>query len=208
MQAWAGERQGLGLRELVRQQSSLDQSEIQAIRSITAARKVKKAIELQGMRPNADLKSAAKALQKVVDVGSQASSDLLQLEEQLETDEQDDQPIIELVVSDFGGPPPHKRLHRTDGKKKHHHHHHHDEDQDEEKAKKVEQEKEQSDQDVESKQFDPDDLEAYTANTINNNFNEVRRKGLSRRHDGDKKSTVDLATTLSEASKKPAEKAT
>ena len=83
MQAWAGERQGLGLRELVGQQSSLDQSEIQAIRSITAARKMKKAIELRGMRPNSDLKSAAKALQKAVDVGSRARSELLQLEERL-----------------------------------------------------------------------------------------------------------------------------
>lgn len=61
---------------------------------------------------------------------------------------------------------------------------------------------------MESKQFDPDDLEAYTANAVNNNFNEVRRKGLAVRNTGDKKSAVDLATTLSEASKKPAEKAT
>lgn len=208
MEARVSQRQGLGLRELLREQSSLDQSEIQAIRSITAARKVKKAIELQGMRPNADLKSAAKALQKVVDVSSQARPELLQLEEQLQADEQDDQPIIELVVSDFGGPPPHKRLHRTDGKKKHHHHHHHHDDEDEEKAKKVEQEKDQSDQDVESKQFDPDDLEAYTANAVNNNFNEVRRKGLAAHNAGDKKSAIDLATTLGEASKKPAERAT
>jgi hypothetical protein len=208
MQARAGERQGLGLRALARQQSSLDQSEVQAIRSITAARKMKKAIEHQGMRPDVDLQGAAKALQKVVDVRSQARSDLLQLEEQLETDEQDDQPIIELVVSDFGGPPPHKRLHRTDGKKKHHHHHHHDDDQDGEKAKEAEQEKDQSDQDVESKQFDPDDLEAYTANAVNNNFNEVRRKGLAAHRAGGAKSAVDLATTLSEASKKAAEKAT
>lgn len=120
-------------------------------------------------------------------------------------EEQDDQPIIELVVSDFGAPPPHKRLHRTDGKKHHHHHHKHDEDKDEEKAKKVEQEKDQPDQDVESKQFDPDDLEAYTANAVNNNFNEVRRKGLAAHNADGKKSAVDLATTLSEASKKPAE---
>ena len=83
MQAWAGERQGLGLRELLGQQSALDQSEIQAIRSISAARKMKKSIELQGMRPDADLKSAAKALKKVVDPGSQARSELLQLEEHL-----------------------------------------------------------------------------------------------------------------------------
>lgn len=61
----------------------MDQSEIQAIKSITVARKMKKAIELQGMRPDADLKSATKALQKVVDARSQARTDLLQLEEQL-----------------------------------------------------------------------------------------------------------------------------
>jgi hypothetical protein len=83
MQAWASERQGLGLRELLGQQSALDQSEIQAIRSISAARKMRKSIELQGMRPDADLKSAAKALKKVVDPGSQARSALLQLEEHL-----------------------------------------------------------------------------------------------------------------------------
>lgn len=153
------------------------------------------------MTADVDLKSATKALQKVVGARSQDWPDLLQLEEQLQTDEQDDQPIIELVVSDFGGPPPHKRLHRTDGKKKHHHHHHHDDDKDEEKAK------DQADQDVESKQFDPDDLEAYTANAVNNNFNEVRRKGLAARDAGDKKSAVDLATTLSEAGKKVADKA-
>lgn len=135
------------------------------------------------MTADADLKSATKALQKVVGGRGQKWSDLLQLEEQLQTDEQDDQPIIELVVSDFGGPPPHKRLHRTDGKKKHHHHHHHDDDKDEEKGKQA---KDQADQDVESKQFDPDDLEAYTANAVNNNFNEVRRKGLAARNAGDK----------------------
>lgn len=156
------------------------------------------------MTADVDLKSATKALQKVVGARSQERSDLLQLEEQLQMDEQDDQPIIELVVSDFGGPPPHKRLHRTDGKKKHHHHHH-DDDQDDEKAKQA---KDQADQDVDSKQFDPDDLEAYTANAVNNNFNEVRRKGLAARDAGDKKSAVDLATTLSEAGKKTAEKAT
>lgn len=40
-----------------------------------------------------------------------------------------DQPIIELVVSDFGNNAPNKRLHRVDGKKhKHHHHHKHSED--------------------------------------------------------------------------------
>jgi hypothetical protein len=83
MQAWASERQGLGLRELLGQQSALDQSEIQAIRSISAARKMEKSIELQGMRPDTDLKSAAKALKKVVDPGSQARSALLQLEEHL-----------------------------------------------------------------------------------------------------------------------------
>jgi hypothetical protein len=160
------------------------------------------------MTANADLEGAAQALHKVVDAGSQASSDLLQLEEQLEAGEQDDQPIIELVVSDFGGPPPHKRLHRTDGKKKHHHHRHHDEDEDEGQAKKAEQEKDQPDQDVESKQFDPGDLEAYTANAVNNNFNEVRRKGLAGHHAGDKKGAVDLAATLGEARKKPAERAT
>lgn len=118
-------------------------------------------------------------------------------------DEQDDQPIIELVVSDFGGPPPHKRLHRADGKKKHHHHHHDDE---EEKAKKAKQEQEQTDPEVESKQFDPADLAAYTANAVNNNFNEVRRRGLAARRSGDR--NVDLATSLSEAARKPAEKAT
>ena len=156
------------------------------------------------MTADVDLNSATKALQKVVGARGQDWSDLLQLEEQLQTDEQDDQPIIELVVSDFGGPPPHKRLHRTDGKKKHHHHHHHDDDKDEEKAKQA---KDQADQDVESKQFDPDDLEAYTANAVNNNFNEVRRKGLAARNADDKKGAVDLATTLSEAGKKPADKA-
>ena len=119
-------------------------------------------------------------------------------------DEQDDQPIIELVVSDFGGPPPHKRLHRADGKKKHHHHHHHDDE--EEKAKKEKQEQEQTDPEVESKQFDPADLAAYTANAVNNNFNEVRRRGLAARRSGDR--NVDLATSLSEAARKPAEKAT
>ena len=44
---------------------------------------MKQAIELRGMRPNTDLKSAAKALQKAVDVGSRARSELLQLEERL-----------------------------------------------------------------------------------------------------------------------------
>lgn len=197
MKARATERQGLGVQELLREQSSLDLYEIQAIRSITAARKQKKAIEQQGMRPAAGLKEAARALQKVVDGRGRARSDLLQLEGQLEADEQDDQPIIELVVSDFGGPPPHKRLHRADGKKKHHHHHHHhhEEDEDDEQAKKAKQE-DQADPDVESKEFDPDDLEAYTANAVNNNFNEVRRRGLATRNAGDKKSTVDLAATL------------
>lgn len=102
---------------------------------------MKKEIEKQGMRPDADLRSAVMALKKVVDPGSQEQSDLLQLDEHLQVDERDDQPIIELVVSDFGGPPPHKRLHRTDGKKKHHHHHHH-EDEEEEKTKKQDKEKE------------------------------------------------------------------
>lgn len=118
------------------------------------------------MRPDVELKSAAKALKKVVDPGSQTQSDLLQLDEHLQVDEQDDQPIIELVVSDFGGPPPHKRLHRTDGKKKHHHHHHKHEEE-EEKAKKAKQEQEPADGDVDSKQFDPADLAAYTANAVN-----------------------------------------
>lgn len=197
MKTLVSERQGLGVRQLLREPSSLDQSEIQAIRSITAARKQKKAIELRGMRADVDLQAATQALQKVVDVRSQARSDLLQLEGQLETDEQDDQPIIELVVSDFGGPPPHKRLHRADGKKKHHHHHHHhEEDEADESSRKAKQE-DQSDQDVESKSFDPDDLEAYTANAVNNNFNEVRRRGLAAPN-GDKKTSVDLAASLGE----------
>ena len=90
------------------------------------------------MRPDVELKSAAKALKKVVDPGSHTQSDLLQLDEHLQVDEQDDQPIIELVVSDFGGPPPHKRLHRTDGKKKHHHHHHkHEEEEEKDKEKET-----------------------------------------------------------------------
>lgn len=60
---------------------------------------------------------------------------------------------------------------------------------------------------MESKQFDPDDLEAYTAHAVNNDFNEVKRKGLAARNNGGKNSAVDLATTLSEAGKKPADKA-
>jgi len=181
---------------------------MQAIRSITAARKQKKAIELQGMRANADLSGASKALQKVVDNRGHARSDLLQLQEQLQLEEQDDQPIIELVVSDFGGPPPHKRLHRTDGKKKHHHHHHreHDGGEDEEQARKAKQEKDQSDQDVESKEFDAEDLEAYTANAGSSNSGEARRKGAVAQRTGDEKRAVDLAASLGATSKTPAEK--
>lgn len=126
------------------------------------------------------------------------------MDEHLQVDEQDDQPIIELVVSDFGGPPPHKRLHRTDGKKKHHHHHHKQEEE-EEKAKKAKQEQEPAEGDVESKQFDPADLAAYTANAVNSQFNEVRRKGLAARRTGDQ--AVDLAASLSEAARKPAAQA-
>ena len=82
-------------------------------------------------------------------------SDLLQLDEQLQINEQDNQPIIELVVSDFGGPPPHKRLHRTDGKKKHHKKHKKQEEEsnnnkDADEPKKISPE-EGGEQDVESK---------------------------------------------------------
>lgn len=59
---------------------------------------------------------------------------------------------------------------------------------------------------MDSKQFDPEDLAAYTANAVNSNFNEVRRKGLASRSAGDK--SVDLATSLSEAARKPAVQAT
>lgn len=200
MKTLVGERQGLGVGELLREQSSLDQTEIQAIRSITAARKQKRAVELQGMRADVDLEEATQALQKVVAARSQARSDLLQLEGQLETDEQDDQPVIELVVSDFGGPPPHKRLHRADGKKKHHHHHHHhDEDEADEPSRKAKQE-DQSDADAEPKAFDPDDLEAYTAHAVNGNSNEARRRGPAAQN-GDKKSPIDLAASPGEAGK-------
>jgi len=195
---------------LLGQQSALDQYEVQAIRSISAARKMKKEIERQGMRADTGLQSATLALKKVVNPGSQAQSDLLQLDEHLQVDERDDQPIIELVVSDFGGPPPHKRLHRTDGKKKHHHKHHHSSEEEEKEKEKAEKERkdkeEQSEGDVDTKQFDPEDLAAYTANAVNSNFNEVRRKGLGARSTADK--SIDLATSLSEASQKPAVQAT
>lgn len=55
---------------------------------------------------------------------------------------------------------------------------------------------------MDSKQFDPEDLAAYTANAVNNNFNEVRRRGLGPRSAADK--SVDLATSLKEAAQKPA----
>lgn len=130
----------------------------------------------------------------------------MQLDEQLQLDVLDNQPIIELVVSDFGGPPPHKRLHRTDGKHKKHHKHHHkseEESNSDEAEKKKSQEEGEGDGDVESKQFDANDLDAYTANAINNHFNDVKRKGLGSHQDTEKKGAIDLSKSLNEVGSKP-----
>lgn len=95
-------------------------------------------------------------------------------------------------------------MHRTDGKKKKHrkgHHHKHDSESSEETENKKKSQ-EEGEQDVESKQFDADDLDAYTANAINNHFNDVKRKGLGTHQDGDKRGAIDLATTLNEQGSK------
>lgn len=95
-------------------------------------------------------------------------------------------------------------MHRTDGKhtkhhKKHHHHKHAEEKKKE--APKQEKNDEEGDQDVETKQFDQDDLEAYTSNAINNHFNEMKRKGLKKNQEVEKKGSVDLTTSLNENEK-------
>jgi hypothetical protein len=50
------------LQQSVEQHSELDQTEIQAIKTITAARKMKKSIERRGMTLSAELYEATKAL--------------------------------------------------------------------------------------------------------------------------------------------------
>lgn len=61
----------------VEQGSELDEAEIQAIRSIKAARKMKKSIERRGMRASQELHEASLALQKVLDPESKARDSLL-----------------------------------------------------------------------------------------------------------------------------------
>lgn len=74
-------REALLLQEAADSESELDQTEIQAIKSITAARKMKKTIERRGMTPSPELYEATKPMLKKVEPDSKTRSDLLQLDE-------------------------------------------------------------------------------------------------------------------------------